>query len=151
MNFEFGKAFGEGMSAAKVTAELNAEIDQVFFEVSRQIFQATDNSVVIELERRSNGMVAIAQMFNVSGGSPLKQIEYIVARNVKLRRSEDLAIWERAPTAYPCKITYSDQTAFCSDKLSLEKKFLELLSHPETGKKMLRLLAPLVQGESGEG
>ncbi|MEW5713893.1 hypothetical protein AB1462_16225 [Pseudomonas sp. SB113] len=145
MEFDFGKALNQGIGAANVTAVLNAEIEQIITEVSRQVYQATDQQITIKIESRSNGMAAVAQMFSVKGSSILKQVHFVVASNMTLQRSEDLAVWERSPTAYPCKLIYSDQTAYCNDKASLEKQFVHLLSHPETGKKMLKLLAPPMQ------
>lgn len=151
MTFNFGDAFKKGIGNAEITARLNAEIDHVVTEVSRQIYDATDSQITISIDSRTNGIAAIANMFSVKGESVLKKTNFIVARNMKSGLSEDLAVWERSPTAYPCKIIYSDQTAYCSDKSSLEKQFLELLSHPDTGKKMLRLLTPFVTVSRNEG
>lgn len=140
MTFDFRKAFKQGIDAAEDTAKKNAEIDQVFYELNQQIKSATKDRIEIHIESRTNNLAALASMFSPESGHQAKALTYIVAENHKTGAKEDLASWERAPSAYPCKITYSDQVQYCGDKESLELQLSEMLSHPNTGKKMFKLL-----------
>lgn len=142
MTFDFSKAFQEGINAAEITAKKNAEIDQVISDMNSQIQAATGNVINVFIQGRTNNLAALTSMFATGGNQNVSREYYIVAKNVQTEQQEDLAAWGRAPTAYPCKISYSDQVDYCSDKESLELQLSGLLSHPDTGKKMARLLQP---------
>lgn len=59
-----------------------------------------------------------------------------------------LATVDISKLGYPVKFTYGDQVSNASDKESLGMILSAILQHPDSGKAMTRMMAPMIEAKT---
>lgn len=139
----FKDSFGIGLKAAGDVEARLAEIDSVFSELNIQLSDASDGKIQIFRETRTEGI----DLFNLAilgkgPQSPRQKITYLVATNPLAtgKNKADIGTWEINKHGYPCQIKFGNDTFFCEDKGALEQTFSMLLTDPDVGRALQRLL-----------
>ncbi|SDR36969.1 hypothetical protein SAMN04490186_5696 [Pseudomonas grimontii] len=143
----FKNAFDQGLKAAADAAAVIAEINSVFDEVNTEISAASDGKVNIRRETRSDrtSMAALLGLGLFSSKQPepeIKYITYIVAINPLAESSNkaDIGQVDIDKRGYPCEIKFGGDKYLCEDKKGLERVLSLMLSDPEVGKQLSKLI-----------
>ncbi|QXH77457.1 hypothetical protein [Pseudomonas salmasensis] len=143
---DFKNSFDLGLKAAEAAAAKLAEIDSVFEEMNRQISEASEGKIAISRESRySNSINALlgAGIFSNNKKSEKPELTtYIVAKNPLSESSTkaDIGEIETNKKGYPCEIRFGSDKFLCEDKVALEKVLSIMLSDPDVGKELARLI-----------
>lgn len=113
----FVDSLNKGLELADQYDANNKEIEAVFTELNRQLKEAYDGKLVIELCYNSPEQY----------GNEYWSID---AKNPISLKPLEIASWYQFPEGYPCSITFSGQRHICEDKESLEQTIAELLADP---------------------
>lgn len=140
MTFDFSKSFQQGLDAAELALQKRREINSVIRTLNTQVLSASKGKISIEQQMKTNGLQSIGKLFAGSTTTSIFGNNYLIAKNTSTETTDDLCVFEPSPNGYPCKLEYSDQSAYCNDKESLELQLSDMLSHPDIGKKMVRLM-----------
>ncbi len=158
----FAEAYKLGLNAANKAKKSKEEINQIFYELKKQILEATDGKISVmrtrlpdppklgiisPLKRRVLGMTEssssyIRELHEINSQIDEKEIQHwaIAAENLLVKNSEkELARWSQDRGGYPCKIILDSKTMYCEDKVGLENALTKLLSDPVVGETLYRL------------
>jgi hypothetical protein len=144
---DFKDALKTGLEA-NANAEANrAEIHDTVAALSRQVSEATDGKVGIALRATSREMVrrlsGVAAMLAFGSDKEISTVKYTAleaARLVEPNGRSELAEIEIASTGYPVTVAAPEVNEMAYDREALERAFVVLLKHPNTGGKIQRLL-----------
>ncbi|WP_024778265.1 hypothetical protein [Pseudomonas corrugata] len=154
----FKNAFDQGLKAAADAAAVIAEINSVFEEMNTEISAASDGKVNINRETRTDGasMAAILGMGIFASKPPaqeIKYITYIVAKNplAENNNKADIGQVNIHKKGYPCEVKFGGDKYICEDKKGLERVLSLMLTDPEVGKELSRLIRlPIIATQDPE-
>ena len=148
---DFKSSLAKGFSAAKKSEANKAEIESVFKDLNRQLDEATDGKLTIDLVRFYVNST-FSDLANLANLRPRETYRAIAAKNkvVEGCAYKELAKWELGRDGYPCVIILDDDEMYCEDKTSLEENLQCLLSDPVIGEKLYKLMVMKENTEKGE-
>ena len=146
-NFNFVDAFNKGLEASVHAEAAREEINQVIKALSKQLHDATDGRVQIEVIESNDLISSIFNFPNplLSGTSAdlkKRKSQWIGARNVKAKDSGyvRLAKWERPHEGYPCTLTLNGRELRSHDRESLEESLAAMLQDSLVGEHLRELI-----------
>jgi hypothetical protein len=167
--FDFTSSIKAGIAAAETAAENTKEIYEVFDELTKQIESFSDGKLTVKLENSPDvwggrngllstfGMGAIgavvsganlasaAAALGETGSNVKKKISLMLIDTQNGNQKAALATVDISKLGYPVKFTYGDQVSNASDKESLGMILSAILQHPDSGKAMTRMMAPMIE------
>ncbi|MCI5164607.1 MAG: hypothetical protein D3903_00615 [Candidatus Electrothrix sp. GM3_4] len=138
---DFKESFRQGMQAAKTVDEDKKEIQTVFDELNRQLYEQSEGELCIE--RKDFFMKGVLQnVVDVLNAKRIKKYSAIAASNPKIPEADaiELARWKTDRNGYPCQIDLDGEQMYCEDKIALENTLNELLRDPEVGAKLYKVM-----------
>lgn len=139
----FKDSFGKGLKAAGDVEARLAEIESVFSEMNKQLSEASDGKIQITRQTRASALDIFAMGILGNAAQPsAPKITYIVATNplAKGKNGEDIGVWEIDKYGYPCQIKFGNDSFYCEDKVALEQTLSTILTDPDVGRALQRLL-----------
>ncbi|MHA6126314.1 hypothetical protein ACX3YD_08950 [Pseudomonas fluorescens group sp. PF-1] len=139
----FKESFGKGLKAAGDVEAKLAEIESVFLEMNKQLSEASDGKIQITREARASALDLFTMgVLGKSAEPSAPRTTYIVATNplAKGKNKEDIGVWEIDKHGYPCQIKFGNDSFYCEDKRALEQTLSTILTDPDVGRALQRLL-----------
>jgi hypothetical protein len=147
---DFADAFNRGQEAAVRATQARAEVDEVFANAAKELFDVTDGK--LELARQRFKIPVKRTLADLVAGSAMKALldpipaetePWLAARNPKAIDAEwiKLAKFERPQEGYPCLLRYDNRDVRCHDQDSLAEAIAELLASAWAGEKLRELVA----------
>lgn len=139
----FKDSFDLGLKAADDAAAKIEEINGVFSEMNAQLSEASEGKIQIIRETRRSPYDFINSLAIPKDPLSITTTTYIVAQNPRTNANNkhDIGTWEINSRGYPCQIKFGGDNFFCEDKKGLEKILALMLSDPDVGKVLRRLMS----------
>lgn len=136
---DFLGSLQKGLGAAQQAEKNKSEILSVFHVLNKQLSEAYQGKLSIEIFNRINPFAAI---IGFAGAVPKPEYSFVGAKNHLAEDASpiELAGWKIDANGYPCQIITSDSEVYCEDKAALEKALQHLLSRPDVGEKLYTVL-----------
>lgn len=140
---DFVKSLKTGLDAAKVAEDNREEIDAVFYELNRQLSEATKDKVQIKRGEFSEGLTFTKDF---------RRIRYwalAVYSNFEGVAPTEIAKWSMERSGYPCSIEMGPSRWHCEDRAGLENALGFLLQDPVVGETIQRYIRMAPPSGSG--
>ena len=136
---KFISSFEKGQAAADEAKKNRNEISLLFEELNDELSVATNGNVKIEIHEREE-KVGIEQLVRFNFVAP--RYDAICALNPSVHDSpvKELAVWTQSKLGYPCTLKIGKFTISCDDLAALESALSDMLSDPQVGESLQKLM-----------
>lgn len=144
----FKDAFGKGIEAHESAERATLEIVQVLAAFGSDVKEVSGGAIEVYRSKKDvvGGLLRTIELGPKNKLPPIEPYDMLIAvavlpEGLVVDDSRfKLAEYTLSAAGYPVSVSYSDVTVQCHDRASLEAALAQMLEHPDTGGKLLRLM-----------
>ncbi|WP_026878527.1 hypothetical protein WMO13_06490 [Ignatzschineria larvae DSM 13226] len=130
----FTESFQKGIENANKVEKQKREIEEVFKELDREILNATEGIISIEIKENTRVNIWGTQKRDENFLKQYTALIAIVLKQDSKQKSYELAEIKTADNGgYPCRVIFDNQSNEALDKQSLRLIISDMLSSPKIG------------------